>query len=67
MKIKLNTALLTHKKGDEITIADNNGIPIDEYWRKRLSDSNIDNCISVICPSANDKKSDIMKVSKKTK
>lgn len=57
MKIKLNTDLLTHKEGDTIDIADNNGIPETEFWRKRLKDSAIDNCIEVVTKSEPKKRS----------
>lgn len=37
------------KKGERITIdADENGIPLNKFWRRRLSDSAIDQCIEVI-------------------
>ena len=54
MKLKLNTNLLSHKKGDTIEVQDENGIPVDQYWRKRLKDSVKDNCVSII-----DKKSKV--------
>lgn len=52
MKIKLNQDLRTPngqlKKDDVIEIADEQGIPVDHFWRNRLKDSAIDNCIEVI-------------------
>ena len=52
MKIKLNQDLRTPngqlKKDDVIEIADEQGIPNDHFWRNRLKDSAIDNCIEVI-------------------
>ena len=48
MKIKLNYDLRKHKKNDIIEIAvDENNVPIDRYWRNRLRDSKIDNCVTI--------------------
>lgn len=35
-------------KGQEITIADENGMPTDPFWRRRLKDSKIDNSIEIV-------------------
>ena len=48
MKIKLNTAMKGYAKGQEITIGDENGIPLDPFWRRRLKDSEIDNSIEIV-------------------
>lgn len=53
MKLKLNQDLRTprgkKKKGDIIEVeADNNKIPLDIFWRKRLNDSQIDNCVEIV-------------------
>lgn len=49
IKIKLNYAFSFHKKGDIIDIeVDEEGTPLNIYWRKRLNDSKLDNCIEVI-------------------
>jgi len=48
VKIKLNTDLLTYKKGSVITLdCDDNGVPYDNFWFRRMKDSDIDNCIEV--------------------
>ena len=37
------------KKGDVITLElDSNGIPSDTFWRARLRDSKVDNCLSLL-------------------
>lgn len=48
MKIKLNMDISGFKKGEELELLTHNGVPIDAYWRKRLKDSEIDNCIEII-------------------
>ena len=53
MKLKLNCDLQKHKAGDIITIdTDENGVPLERYWRSRLKDSEIDNCVEIVKPSA---------------
>ena len=60
MRIKLNQNLNTPKgklnKDDIIEIDDINGEPVDHFWRNRLKDSAIDNCIEVILTTKKDKK-----------
>ncbi len=49
MKIKLNTDLNGLKKGRVINVeTDCNGTIIDSFWRRRMFDSLIDNCIEVV-------------------
>lgn len=48
MKIRLNVDLNSYKKGQVIDVNSENGIPTDIYWRKRLREAKIDNCIEVI-------------------
>lgn len=52
MKIKLNQNLKTPQgqllKDAVIEINDQSGVPIDLFWRNRLKDSEIDNCIEVV-------------------
>lgn len=49
IQIKINRDLGKHKKGTQLKIeVDKNGIPLDQYWRNRLSDSKIDNCCELI-------------------
>lgn len=55
MKIKLNTAMKGYAKGQEITIGDENGIPLDPFWRRRLKDAEIDNSIEIVQTKATQK------------
>lgn len=53
IKLKINTNLKTpqgaYKKGEIILIeADKEGTPLNHFWRNRLKDSSIDNCVEVI-------------------
>lgn len=52
MKIKLNQDLRTPQgqllKNSIIEINDESGVPTDLFWRNRLKDSAIDNCIEVV-------------------
>ena len=49
MKIKLNTDLGGFQKGHIINVKiDSEGTIIDAFWRARLKDSKIDNCIEIV-------------------
>ena len=52
MQIKLNQNLRTPQgqllKDAIIEINDENGVPTDLFWRNRLKDSAIDNCIEIV-------------------
>jgi hypothetical protein len=49
MKIKINKPIFGHKVGQVIDINTNeNSIPTAIYWRRRLQDAKIDNCIEIV-------------------
>ncbi len=48
MKLKLNVDLNGKKKDSVIDIEDQNGIATDPYWRSRIKDSIIDNCVEIV-------------------
>jgi len=51
IKIKNNSSIVLEKlkPGNEKTIeVDRNGIPLENFWRRRLKDSKIDGCIEII-------------------
>lgn len=48
MKIKLKVAMNGFSKGRELTIATDNGVPVDQYWRRRLKDAEIDKSIEIV-------------------
>ena len=58
-KFKLNKDLNGFKAGRVIGIAcDDDGIPLDAFWFRRLKDAKIDNCIELVNekPAAKEKK-----------
>ena len=49
IKIKINTPIRDYPVGFEVTVeTDSNGTPLDKYWRRRLKDAEIDNCVEVV-------------------
>jgi len=36
--------------------ADSNGVPLDKFWRNRIKESELDNCVELVKPSAPKKK-----------
>lgn len=49
IKLKILKSLKKYKIGEVINIeADLNDNPIDRYWRNRIKDSKIDQCVEVI-------------------
>lgn len=56
--LKLNVDLKELPKGSIFDLAvDRDGMVVDRYWRKRVQDSKIDNCVSVIQPKKQKEKS----------
>lgn len=46
---KLNKDLKDKKTGEILNLkVDKNGVPIEQYWRRRLKDSKIDNCMEPV-------------------
>jgi len=49
LKIKIKTPFGKFKAGAGINVAANDkGVPLDKFWRNRLRDSKVDNCIEVV-------------------
>ncbi len=47
--LKINSEGLGYPIGTELEIAsDKSGMPISKFWRRRLKDSEVDNCITVV-------------------
>ncbi len=56
IKLKLNQPMLGYAAGREVTIqTDKDGVPLEKFWRRRLKDAEIDNCVEVIKPSKSKK------------
>lgn len=48
-RVKLNVDLLKFKKDQIIVLTENSsGIKLTTYWRNRLRDSKIDNCLEIL-------------------
>lgn len=60
MKLKLNQDLKTPKgklvKDSIIEVADIDGVPTDKFWRNRIKDSAIDNCVEIVSTQIKGKK-----------
>jgi hypothetical protein len=60
MNLKLNQDLKTPKgklaKDSIIEVADIDGVPIDRFWRNRIKDSAIDNCVEIVSTQTKGKK-----------
>ena len=57
IKIKINKNLPSYSTGTELTLrVDDFGTPLDNFWRNRLKDSSIDNCIEIIKSTKKSKK-----------
>jgi hypothetical protein len=48
LRVKLNKDLLRYKAGRELNLEAVDGVPVLKYWRDRLKDAKIDNCIEII-------------------
>lgn len=45
-KLQINRDIGTHKAGSIVSVSCyDDGIPVDVYWRRRLKDSTIDQCV----------------------
>lgn len=73
LDILLNIDLKGHKKGDIITISTMfdedkmEDIPTDIYWRRRLKDAEVDNCVSINFYKVRDKYREVVEKNKKSK
>lgn len=48
IRIKLNVALGGYPKGWVLRLPAINGVPVDQFWRRRVKDSAIDDCVTII-------------------
>ena len=59
LDLKINKSMRGYDAGRTITIdADKHGLPLDKFWRRRLKDSVIDNCVEVVKTSKSTKGKD---------
>jgi len=66
MKLKLNRDLNGFKAGHILQLScDKDGIPLNPFWRRRLFDADVDNCVEVL-PAEDEKASrEIKHINKK--
>jgi hypothetical protein len=65
IQIEVKKDLGDYKAGDIISVASHDGVPIDNFWRRRLQDATFDDCCSIVKPAV---KEEVTKnVSYKTK
>ncbi len=49
MQVKILKPFLKYSAGTIIPVKCNeNGLPVDRFWRKRIKDAEIDNCIEIV-------------------
>ncbi len=48
MHIKINKNFATHKADEIIEVEDVDGVPVGKFWRRRIRDSAVDGCCSVL-------------------
>ena len=49
IKVIVLTAIPGYHEGETVTVdVDQNGVPKERFWRRRLSDAKKDNCIEVV-------------------
>ena len=58
-KVKINKPLKGYKPGAEIAIKFDGDKPKDRYWRDRLTDSKIDNCVEVVSSTTSKPKNEV--------
>ena len=47
--LQLNTDLGGKKAGDSVTcLVDRDGVIIDQYWRRRVAEAEIDSCVTIV-------------------
>ena len=48
IKLQVNIPMMGKIKGDVVTLETKSGVIIDQFWRNRLNDSHIDNCVTIV-------------------
>lgn len=67
MKLKLNHSMLWHKKGDIIEVKEIDGQPSDLYWRRRIKDAKIDNCVEIVSELPKHEKKELKEIKSEIK
>ena len=56
MEIKINFTFGRYKKGQIVTVPSIGEMPAEKYWRDRIRDSKIDQCVSIVDRKKSSKK-----------
>lgn len=56
MKLKINN--VPGYSGTVTIETDNSGVPLDKFWRNRLKDAEIDQCVEIVKPKRKRMKND---------
>lgn len=48
MILKINIPMMGKKAGDTFNVEIKNGVIKDKFWRNRLHDAKIDNCVEIV-------------------
>ena len=49
IKLKLNQPMAGYEAGHTVTVqTDDSGVPLEKFWRRRIRDAKIDNCVEVV-------------------
>lgn len=57
VRLRLNQKLLHYPAGTELTLpALDDGSPAELFWRRRVRDSKIDGCVTILPPAASETK-----------
>jgi hypothetical protein len=57
--LRLNVPLKGFSKGAAVlVVVDQNGVVLDQYWRRRVKDATTDNCVQFVNPKK--KKDDVL-------
>lgn len=52
VRIEVRKRMANHAVGEIVIIAaDNNGTPLDKFWRRRLEDAEHDDCCKIVRPA----------------
>jgi len=48
MILKINIPMMGKNAGDTVNVETKSGVIKDRFWRNRLADSKIDNCVEIV-------------------
>ena len=48
IELKINIPMMGKKAGDTVKCKTKSGVIVDRFWRNRLGDAKIDNCVEIV-------------------